>query len=368
MNITRFLSRIIVGSLFVFSGTIKAIDPLGTVYKLQEYFQVFGIEFLKPTAFILTVILCTAEFTAGFSILFSKRQNKGIWLVMLMMSVFTPLTFILALTNPVSDCGCFGDAIKLTNWQTFAKNIIILIPAIYLFVKRGKDISEKRFREWFAIGSAAIIFTAFIIFNKTYLPVIDFLPYKKGTHIPSKMVIPPDAPVNRYETTFIYEQDGVRKEFTLGNYPSGDTSWKFIEQRSVLISKGYQPPIHDFKVTSAQNNVDITDMILSSKDYILLMVSEKLKEADRDHIEKGYSLGRSCPEKGIGFYILTSSGTDEVNGISNGLNFCLADETTLKTMVRANPGYILLKEGTIIGKWSWANVPDLESIEEMINK
>ncbi|MCU0472264.1 MAG: DoxX family protein [Bacteroidales bacterium] len=368
MKVIRLISRILVGTLFIFSGTVKAIDPLGTVYKLQDYFQAFNIGFLKDISLPIAILLCTAEFIAGFSVLLNCRQKAGIWVVILMILIFTPLTFILALTNPVSDCGCFGDAIHLTNWQTFVKNIIILIPAVYLFVTRKEIVPHSGItREWSVITIVIFFFFAFIFYNLRYLPLIDFLPYKTGTHIPDKMVIPEGKPADRYETTFIYEKEGLKKEFTLSNYPGNDTTWKFVEQRSVLVSKGYQPPIHDFIITSGSNE-DITQQILTAKGYTMLMISKKLREADPEMLREGFELGYYFMGNVGEFYVLTASGSDEVGRYNNGIKYCFTDETTLKTMIRSNPGYILLKEGTITGKWSWANIPEKELISEKISK
>jgi hypothetical protein len=368
MKILRYISRIIIGIVFIFSGTVKAIDPLGTVYKLQDYFQAFNLGFLKDLALILAILLCTAEFIAGFSVLFNIRQKYGIWIVMLFMTIFTPLTFVLAMTNPVSDCGCFGDAIHLTNWQTFAKNIILLIPALFLFITR-KEISTWSgiTREWATVSIIAIFFFVFIFYNLRYLPAIDFLPYKTGTHIADKMVIPEGMPGDKYETTFFYSKAGEIKEFTLDNYPANDTSWKFIDHKYVIVSKGYEPPIHDFSLTSI-NGDDLTEQILSSGKYTLLMISKKLGEAEPELLRKGFELGYYCMGNLVDFYVITASGSDEIRKFNNGISFCLADETTLKTMIRANPGYILLKDGTILHKWSWAAVPGKEKIIELTNK
>lgn len=178
------------------------------------------------------------------------------------------------------------------------------------------------------------------------------------------MVIPEGVPVDEYNTTFIYEKDGVKKEFDIKNYPAGDTTWKFIDQKSVLMRKGYQPPIHDFVITSMSGE-DLTQKVLTYPGYSILMVSKKLAEADNNRKSDGFNFGKYCTDSGIEFYILTASGTEEVKGYENGLRFCSADETTLKTMVRANPGYILIKEGTIVGKWSWANLPDKEWFDRL---
>jgi len=364
MKIISYISRIIIGIVFIFSGTVKAIDPLGTVYKFQDYFLAFNLDFLKPVSLPLAVLLCTSEFFAGFSVLFNIRQKAGLRIVMLLMLIFTPLTFILALTDPVTDCGCFGDAIHLTNWETFGKNIILLIPAVFLFMQRT-EIKPRHgiTREWTTVTAIMVLFFAFIFYNLRYLPVIDFLPYKTGTFIPGKMIIPDGKPADKYETTFIYEKDGRRQEFSLSNYPADDTTWKFIDQRSVLVAKGYQPPIHDFIITSLSGE-DLTQQILTSANLVLLMISRKLEEADPEELAKGFDLVNRCSAGGIDCYILTASGMAEVNSYMNGLIFCQADETTLKTMIRSNPGYILLKEGRISGKWSWANVP----VKKIINK
>jgi len=357
MKIIRLLSRIITGLVFIFSGVVKAIDPLGSSYKFHDYFQAFNLGFLDNFTLALAIILCTSEFIAGFSVLTGIRQKTGVWLVLILMIIFTPVTLVLAISNPVTDCGCFGDAIHLTNWGTFLKNVILITMAIILFTGR-RNISKvfKPLTEWLISAGVVIIFVLFSLYNLKYLPVIDFLPYKKGVRIADEMIIPEGAAPDQYKTTFIYEKNGVRKEFDLENYPAGDSTWKFIDQKSILVQKGYQPPIHDFLITSP-GGTDLTQKILDYPGYTLLMISKKLQEADKDRLEKGFSLGRACLDSGMKFYILTSSVSGVVNYYKNGLTFCSVDETTLKTMVRANPGYMLLRDGVIEGKWSWANVP-----------
>jgi hypothetical protein len=360
MRILRVISRIIVGLIFIFSGTVKAIDPLGSAYKFHDYFIAFNAGFLDFMSLPLSILLCTIEFFAGFSILTGIRHKEGIRTGFILMIIFTPLTLILALTNPVSDCGCFGDAIHLTNWQTFAKNIILLLMTIVLFLAR--NITNPYFRsgkEWVISGSVIVLFILFSIYNLIFLPVIDFLPYKKGIKIADKMIIPEGAKPDEYETTFIYEKDGVKKEFSLENYPADDSTWIFVDQKSVLIRKGYIPPIHDFMITSMSGD-DITQQILEDHGYSLLMISKKLEDASEEHLRKGFETGRECILNGIDFYVITASGSDIVSSFDNGLNFCSADETTLKTMVRSNPGYILIKDGTISGKWSSASLPEAE--------
>jgi uncharacterized membrane protein YphA (DoxX/SURF4 family) len=360
MKTLRIISRIIIGLVFIFSGIVKAIDPLGSAYKFHDYFQAFNIGFLNGLSLPLAILLCTVEFMAGLSVMTGVRQKAGIWVVMIMMVIFTPLTFILALTNPVSDCGCFGDAIHLTNWQTFGKNIVLITLAIILYAGRKHAIHLYRaFSEWIIIFCTTALFILFSLYNLKYLPVVDFLPYKTGVKIADKMIIPEGVAPDEYHTTFIYEKNGIKKEYDLNNYPADDTTWKFVDQKSVLIKKGYLPPIHDFSISSMKNG-ELTQKILSQQGYTILMISNKLADSGNKRLAKGFELGKYCLEKGIDFYVLTSSGSDEVKGFNNGLEFCSTDETTLKTIVRANPGYLLLKDGTIIGKWSWANVPEKE--------
>jgi hypothetical protein len=360
MKIIRIASGIIIGLVFIFSGVVKAIDPLGSAYKFHDYFQAFDIGFLNNLSLPLAILLCTSEFIAGFSVLTGLRIKYGILGVLILMVIFTPLTFILALTNPVSDCGCFGDAVHLTNWQTFWKNIVLITLAVILFADR-KQIKNifTPVREWMIISFATVLFIVFSLYNLRYLPVIDFLPYKTGVKIADKMIIPEGVASDQYETTFIYEKNGNKKEFSLSNYPSNDTTWKFVDQKSVLVKKGYQPPVHDFAITSMTGE-DLTQKILAYSGYTILMISKKLAESGNDRLAEGFELGNYCVGKGIEFYVITASGTDEAKSYNNGLTFCSADETTLKTMIRSNPGYFLLKDGTIAGKWSWANVPDKE--------
>lgn len=365
MKILRVIARIITGLVFVFSGTVKAIDPLGSTYKFSDYFTAFGLDFMQALSLPLAFILCLAEFITGFALLTGIKYRAGLTGITLLMLIFTPLTLVLALTNPVSDCGCFGDAVKLTNWQTFWKNVVLMAFVLILLFDRNKPSEYLRnIPGWLVISSVSVIFVVFTGYNLKYLPVIDFLPYKKVNNIKELMQIPENAPAPVYKTTFIYEKNGVKKEFTIDNFPADDTTWKFIDQKSVLVKKGYEPPIHGFSIVTADNR-DITDMVLNNNNFTLLMISQKLENAKPERLEKGFLTGRRCIEKGIDFYILTASSSEKIKEYENGLTFCQTDEITLKTMVRSNPGYIMMRNGTITGKWSWANLP--EDIENMIN-
>jgi hypothetical protein len=367
MKLLNVFSRIIVGLVFIFSGFVKAIDPLGSAYKFSDYFQAFHLEFLKFLSLPLAVLLCSAEFITGVSVLTGFRQKTGTSVALILIMFFTPLTLLLALTNPVSDCGCFGDAVHLTNWQTFGKNIFLLIFISVLFFGRKSLISVfKPLTEWLILLFVTFLFVGFSLYNLRYLPVIDFLPYRTGTNIPEKMKRPDGTPADQYVTTFIYEKNGSRKAFTINNYPANDSTWKFVEQKSLLVKKGYVPPIHDFSIVNMTGK-DITDSVLSNDGLTVLMISKKLREAKVRNLNKGFELGAFCATSGIDFYILTASGGEEVKNVNSRLEFCNTDETTLKTIVRSNPGYVVLKNGIIIGKWSWADLSKLRILLEKRN-
>ncbi|MBM3419568.1 MAG: hypothetical protein FJY11_00375 [Bacteroidetes bacterium] len=358
MKYIALASRIIAGILFVFSGFVKGVDPVGSQIKFSDYLAAAGMSLPDSILLVAAMLLCAIEFITGVMLITGSLYKTGVMLYTIFMAIFTPLTLILAIFNPVSDCGCFGDAVHLTNWETFFKNLVLLIPgAVMLADVRKKTRSRLPVMELLTISSSLLIFVAFMIINVVWLPVIDFRPYKVGVNLTEAMSIPEDAPQDIYSTTLIYEKDGIRKEFSLENYPADDSTWKFIDQKSVLVRKGYEPPVRDFHVAAFQGG-EITNTILYSQDYSLLMISHNLGKAGRKNLDEGFMRGFGLAESGVGFYVVTSSPADEIARFVNGLRFCTADGTLLKTIVRSNPGYLLIKEGTILAKWSPASLPD----------
>jgi hypothetical protein len=355
----RIFCRWFTGLVFVFSGFVKAIDPWGYTYKIQDYFSAFHVGFLNNLALIIAVAFSTMELLIGFNLLFSIRMKFTAWLLMLLMSYFTVLTFILAIFNPVSDCGCFGDAIILTNWQTFWKNIILMIPTIIIFLQRNQfKTSYSGALEW----SLAGIFTLAGVFLSAYcfrnLPLMDFRPYAIGTYIPDKMIIPEGMPLNEYETVLVYQKNGVLKEFNIDNYPWQDTTWKWVETKQKLIKKGYVPPIHDFVISSVYGK-DLTENILSDTSYSFLIIAHDLKKTNQKSYKKINKLAEQGLKKGYCFYLITSSTNEEITTFKNKNNppyeIYTADGITLKTIIRANPGIVLIRKGTILGKWHYRN-------------
>lgn len=362
MNTTKHiigsLSRTILAITFLFSGFVKAVDPLGTVYKIEDYLKAFGGFFtdLLPLAGVAAVCLIAAEWLLGICMFANIRTQWTSWISLAFYLVMTPLTLWIALTNPVSDCGCFGDALILTNWQTFWKNIVLLSLVIVLLVCR-KAIPQT-FSWWAEIVIAGIGLCALIgvmCYSYNHLPPMDFRPYKIGNHIPTLMEIPEDAEPDVYETTLIYEKDGKQETFTLENYPKGDSTWHFVDQKSVLVKKGYEAPIHDFEIMTMDFE-DITYDILESEEAVTLIAMYDLKKTDLEQISKVKEL----LENNQPCYLLTGSGEEEIENfcMEHGIDeqaFCTIDPVTLKTIVRANPGIIVVQNGTIIDKYNMKN-------------
>ncbi len=431
-----FIYRSFIGLVFIFSGFVKAVDPLGYTYKIIDYFTAFGLESLNNFAFLLAIFFSTVEFIIGFMLLLNVKAKIAAIIVFIFMLGFTPLTLILAITNPVSDCGCFGDALVITNWQTFWKNIVIFIPSLYLLLNRKKLVSSiGNIKQIGIIGVGVLSIIYVSIYSYKNLPIIDFRPYKIGNNIlalskefyelndsiPLEKVIIDAIPTDKREyiaeSTYLYEKNGVVKEFT--EIP--DSTWEWKETKTNVISEGYKPPIHDFSIYNDTEG-DITDVILNDTGYVYLLVSYKINKSNFLGFEKATQLAIDCKNKNIKFICLTASTDNDILELKDSLNnkfnfrinneisaqtetiyyyekdgevqefteneqpdsddwvlvgeeqvgseqvkestdgfpfkFYSTDETTLKTIIRANPGIVLLKHGTIINKWHYNNFPD----------
>ena len=357
------ISAVLLGLVFIFSGFVKAVDPLGTNYKIQDYVEAFGLSKFVPDflPLMLSVALCCLEFMIGIMLLLRVRKRLASILALAMLLVMTPLTFYLALTNPISDCGCFGDALVLTNWQTFYKNVVLLLCAIVVFIsydKLGNLLSKKK--EWMVTTWSFIFILGMSLYALYYIPVFDFRPFKVGVNIPEAMEIPEDAELSEYDTRFVMEKDGVRKEFGLDDYP--DSTWTFVESKTVLLKQGYEPPIHDFSLMSLETGEDMTGDILERRGYTFLLVVHRVEEADDSDIDLVNEVFDYSVEHGYPFYALTSSPAEEIEAWRENTGaeyeFFLADDIVLKTVVRSNLGLLLLKDGTIWNKWSNNNLPD----------
>ena len=357
--------RLVVALTFIFSGYVKAIDPLGTQYKLQDYLEAWQLAAYVPddVTLLASVALGGAEFCLGVLLLFAIRRRLVTRLLLLLMAVMTPLTLWLAIANPIEDCGCFGDAVVLTNWETFYKNVVLLAAVILLF-KRPLAMPRfiSRSNQWLVVTYTIVFILASSSYCLYTLPTFDFRPYHVGANIKAGMEIPEGAKQPEFETTFILEKNGQRKEFTLDNYP--DSTWTFVDSKTVQTEEGYVPPIHDFFIQTTDGSEDITDSVLNHKGYAFMLVSPHLEKAYDSNFGEIDAIYEYSLVHGYPFYALTASTDDaiahwrEITGAE--YNFFLTDETTLKTIIRSNPGLLLIKDGTIIGKWSHNDLPELD--------
>lgn len=480
MKALRNFSRIFVGLIFIFSGFVKVVDPIGFAYKFEEYFAAMHLDFLSGGALTFAVLMSVAELLIGIALTFNILPKITAWAVLLFMTIFTPLTLWLAIANPVSDCGCFGDALILTNWETFFKNVIIDIFVVIIFLKRKQY--QPRYLPVFQWGLG--VFFAIACFSLAFyclrnLPVIDFRPYHIGANILDGMSVPESKQhlKDSIQSVFIYEKNGIREAFDITSVPTQESGWNFIEAQHNIIKKGYEPPIHDFNIVpmyiegispkpvqqvyvnlydaefifSNSNSGDIENFsidllpdnswkfdgiimpdgtnidhsfikltylspdgnfetfsidnrpssesgyefldaeyeqastsilpyeygeditldILEDENYTFLLIIKDVTEANTKHIERTNKIAEFCNSRAYNFLCLTGSNEEEVaefikaNDIK--YNFFNTDKTTLKTIIRSNPGLLLLKEGTILNKWSHRNFPDPEKEDLLDN-
>ena len=367
MKAIQKISLWIIGLTFIFSGFVKAIDPVGGAIQITDYMYAFHIEFLKSLATFFAISLATIEFLIGAHLILQLRIKIIAWPMIALMSFFTCLTLYIAIFNPVSDCGCFGEAVKLTNWQTFTKNIILLPFAIFIFLKRNEIQSTiTSFRSWVLTILHLLFIVSISSFALYDSPIFDFRPFKIGINIPHAMSIPQGAEQPQYDTRFIMEKNGIQKEFNDKNYPYNDSTWVFINSKTTIIKEGYQPAIKDFNLTTPDQTV-ATELVLNAKEPVFLMISSKLSLMDTSNVSNLIKLSYIAQEKGFHFYCLTASDNENIQKfkLKHGgeIDYLIADETTIKTIIRSNPGLVLIINGTIIGKWNANRIEDVSIFE-----
>ena len=363
IGVITTVCRFVLAVVFIFSGFVKAIDPLGTQYKIQDYLDAFGWTGVFPefVPFVASALLGMLEFCLGVYLFFGIRRIIAPRAVVAVMAVMTPLTFWLAWDHPVSDCGCFGDAVILTNWETFGKNVVLLAMSLVVLKCRRRlfPLATTRF-DWLIALYGFLYILCMTVYCYRHLPVFDFRPYYVGADIRQGMSIPAGEEPTEFETRFVLQKDGVEKEFTLENYP--DSTWTFVDSKTVVIKQGYEPPIHDFSMIRYDDGEDITEQVLADEGYTFLLVAHQLGQANQSRMDLINELYDYCLEYGYAFYCLTSSSDEDIlkwqEDTGAEYPFCLMDNITLKTMVRFNPGLMLLKKGTVVGKWSIIDIPD----------
>ena len=380
MNALKTISRLILGVVFTFSGFVKAVDPVGSEIKFTDYFNALGLESWSSIALVLAVILSGAEFIVGFALLLNIKPRLSAIGALIFMTIFTPLTLWVALANPVSDCGCFGDALVITNWETFWKNIVLLVLAIILLIKTGSEENWINKRLMYSILGLGIAFVLiFQIYNIRHLPVIDFRPYSVGTSISEKMLIPEDAQKDSVVTYLYYTKNGITKEFTAENYPWEDTTWVWKDTKTKIVKKGYVPEIHDFEIRrfaalskTEKAGSEVSEQILADTSYSLLLISVDFKKAPFEKLKSLTNLMNYCIVHNYETYFITASVVNDIMPMKSKLpfsiDFYVADGTTLKTMIRSNPGLMLLKEGKIIAKWHYNDFPSIKEFQKIVKK
>lgn len=363
MKILTPISRIFVGILFIISGFIKLNDPLGFSYKLQEYFsaEVLNLPFLEPYALAISVFVVVFEVVLGVFLLIGYKPKFTLWSLLLMIVFFTFLTFYSAYFDKVKDCGCFGDALKLTPWESFTKDVVLL--ALILIIFFGRKYITPIFNPIVTNSIAALSLILSLVFGYhvlMHLPSIDFRAYKIGDNLLQNMSTPPDAPKAVQEFTWTFDVDGEQQTIvTDGSYPNIEGTYVGVETR--IVEEGFQPSILDFSIESEDE--DFTEYYLNAE-RLLMLVSYNLETAEKEGLLKLKAISDEALQKGYTVIGLSASGEDVKNRIKQEYDlefeFFICDEKALKTVVRSNPGALQLEKGTIQQKVHWNDIEDLE--------
>ena len=362
MKVLVGISRIFVGILFIISGFIKLNDPVGFSYKLQEYFGagVLNLEFLIPFALLIAIFVVVFEVLLGIMLIIGYVPKFTVWALLLMIVFFTFLTFYSAYFNKVTDCGCFGDAIKLTPWESFFKDVVLFVLIVLLFWKRKliTPLVPLASHRWIVFASfiACLLFAYQVLMH---LPAIDFRPYKIGTNIQDAMTIPEGAAKAEIAYHWVFDENGKEKVVTTeGTYPT--TTGTFKEVRTETLTKGYEPPIHDFAIVSGGK--DYTNTFLTAK-KLLVVVVYNLTKSESEGMSKLKETLAEARRNGYKVIALSASGKSDIMKAKKRYNFEIdfytTDETALKTIVRSNPGILRLEEGTIKQKLHWNDIDEV---------
>lgn len=356
-------SRFFVGLVFIFSGFVKLIDPLGTNYKFIDYFETMGLEMLVPLALPLAMTMCVAEFLIGIGLFFSARIRLSAWSVLIFMAFFTPLTLWLAIDNPVPDCGCFGDAIKLTNWETFWKNMIIDVFVLIVFLTSDRiKFGFNNAVQWLIIAVGVFAGYGMTIYSYNHLPLIDFMTWHVGNRLAPEVTLPIE-----YFVTYKNKQSGESKEFKSQEIPSDSlfsVNWEWVSTREENPNKIKD---HGLSFTDEEGNV-MTDNYVKNKEYQFILVAYNLESANWEKMAELKALIDSCYNKEYSVILLTSTSPELAKKFigKHGLmvDVFYADDTSLKQVIRANPGLVLLKNALVLGKWNINDLPTYKQLKE----
>ncbi len=370
-KITAEISVIIVGLLFMFSGFVKAVDPLGSAYKIHDYLEAFKLTWLLSASTVLGVVLNIAEFFIGFAILLKIRVQVTSWGAILFMAFFTPLTLYLAIKNPVSDCGCFGDFMVLSNWDTFFKNIGFLLFSITLFMNR-KEINpyfKNNNGQILTALSGFIIILILQIYALRYDAIFDFRPWKVGNKI-ADFVVPT---MEKAEIKLVYKNIQTNQEelFTAENLPWEDSvrmaNLIFVEQRKTIIQPFKEAPIHDFIIANREGDV-LTEEIIANSNYIFMVVAYDLSSTNIESFSQLNQFAQECEKDSISMVMLTGSNYNEIDVFAKQVDLkfpvYITDPIALKTVIRSNPGTLLLRDGYVMDKWPFRKMITFQEFKQ----
>ncbi len=364
MKVVRNICRILLGLTFIFSGFVKAVDPLGSQYKFTDYFLAFGMEWMIPAALVFGFVLFTIEFALGFAFLFNIRTKQLSWLMLLFMLFFFVLTLVLAITNAVSDCGCFGDAIVMSNWETFYKNCVLMLFTLVVFFTRKKFVNKSPALLQSIImlaGLGGVIGLG--VYALMHLPPIDFMPWKKGNVI-SELVLPRPE-IADIKLVYKHKETGETFEYTSKTLPWQDTAFfnklEFVDQKKTIIQEYKEAPIHDFIIDDVDRQAR-TQEIIGNDGWQFMLVCHDLDKTERSVFPEINAFAEACAKDSISFVGLSGSDWQKIDllrlEVKAAFEFFTVDETALKSVVRSNPGLILLKDGVVMDKWAWRDLPD----------
>ena len=362
------ISRILVGLLFIVSGFIKANDPLGFSYKLDEYFTVFHTEWMIPVSLWLAMFISVFEIAVGVALLLGARMKQTAWILLLMIVFFTFLTFYSAYFDVVKDCGCFGDALKLTPWQSFSKDVVLLALILIIFFNRKSITPLFGERVSNLVAYAGFLVALFFsIYCYRHLPVVDFRPYAIGNNIMEGMMLPPDAKQQITEMVFIYEKDGKQIELKPDELGKLDDTYKFVDRKDKIIQEGDHPKIHDFNMYDADGG-DYTPEFLPLKGHKFILVAYDLHKSNVNVQHKINDFVSLCQKANIPFVGLTASSPHETDVFRHEHNsmfdYYFCDGTALKTIIRSNPGLVLLNGATVEMMWHYNDFPSFDDVKE----
>lgn len=364
-------ARVFVGLVFVFSSFVKGVDPMGTAFKITDYltawqFGGLSLEWLQPAALFLSMLLITMEFLVGMLLLTGSFRRSTAWLLALMMLFFTATTLYDAITNKVSDCGCFGDAIKLTNWQTFWKNIVLDVPTVWIFLTRGLRLKKRTERDTLVVIFAVVLMAIFGLFNINNEPCIDFRAWKVG----KQMVDMDESLQVKSYLTYRNKATGESQEFLSEELmqkmqdPAWEESWEWESSRVV---DPHQIQADGFAMMDLEMN-DHAQELISSEDYLMMVTLYDVGKVDEKGIAALKRMREYCNENNVQMVLLTCALPEDIQQFLHridldDLEYYFADGTAIKTVMRSNPGFTLMQGGKVLGKWHYRKSRGIEDIE-----